>query len=269
MAYNAKNLTVSVNGLTMSCAVFGKGKKNLVMIPGLGDALHTVKGMAGTLSSMYKLFAREYRVYMFSRKEELEAGCSSRSMANDLFEGMKALGIEKADVLGVSQGGTIAQWLAAEHPETVGRLVLAVTYSAVNDTVRESVGQWIEWAERGDYRSIFADTAERSYTEARLKKYRPFYSLLSRMTAPKSLARFIAMAKACLEHDASEALGRISAPTLVIGGALDRIVGGQAAAELAGSIAGSELYIYESYGHGLYEEAGDFNRRVLEFMKKQ
>ncbi len=33
---------------------FGKGNKNLIIIPGLGDGLRTVKGMAIPLAFMYK-----------------------------------------------------------------------------------------------------------------------------------------------------------------------------------------------------------------------
>lgn len=266
MAYNAKNGTVAIEGAAMDYAAFGKGKKYLIMLPGLGDGLRTVKGMAATLSNMYRIFARQYRVYMFSRRHPLPVGFTSRDMAADIKAAMDTLGIEKADVLGVSQGGTIAQYLAADHPEAVSRLVLAVTYAAPNQIINECVGSWIDLAGDCNYRGIFITTTERSYTERMLKKYRPLYPLLSRVAVPKSLERFTVMAQACLTHDAREVLGRITAPTLIIGGARDRIVGGDAVSELAELIPGSELYVYEKYGHALYEEAKDFNARVLGFL---
>ena len=44
--FNAKNLMLDIGGAKIPCAVFGKGKNNLIMLPGLGDGLTTVKGKA-------------------------------------------------------------------------------------------------------------------------------------------------------------------------------------------------------------------------------
>lgn len=82
-------------------------------------------------------------------------------MAEDQAEAMKKLGLWGADVLGISQGGMVAQYLAAEAPELVRRLVLVVTAGWANETVQETVGRWLLLAERGDYRRLMRDTAER------------------------------------------------------------------------------------------------------------
>ena len=101
---NAKNAVLRVNGWTMDHIRFGKGGKTLVILPGLGDGLRTVKGTALPMALMYRMFAGDYTVYAFSRKNELEPGCTTRDMARDLADAMTALGIAKADVFGVSMG---------------------------------------------------------------------------------------------------------------------------------------------------------------------
>ena len=53
---------------------------------------------------------------------------------------------------------------------------------------------------------------------------------------------------------------------MVIGGEKDNVLGGDASREIAAQIPGAELRIYEQWGHGLYEEAGDFNRTVLNYL---
>ena len=40
-----------------------------------------------------------------------------------------------------------------------------------------------------------------------------------------------------------------------------------ASAEIADAIPGSELFLYEGLGHGLYEEAPDFLKRVAAFCR--
>jgi pimeloyl-ACP methyl ester carboxylesterase len=68
-------------------------------------------------------------------------------------------------------------------------------------------------------------------------------------------------------HDAYDRLESITCPTLVIGGTDDRIVTGKASEEIAEKILGSQLYMYQGLGHGLYEEAPDFLNRVKDFGK--
>ena len=46
-----KNGQLTIDNTTMDYISFGKGKKKLIMIPGLGDGLKTVKGMALPFSS--------------------------------------------------------------------------------------------------------------------------------------------------------------------------------------------------------------------------
>lgn len=64
---------------------------------------------------------------------------------------MKALGIAKACVMGVSQGGMIAQYLAIDYPDLVDKLVLAVTLSRQNQAVQNAVDSWMKIAESGIY----------------------------------------------------------------------------------------------------------------------
>ena len=156
MFYNAKNCSLKIDDTQMDYITFGKGDKTLVMIPGLGDALRTVKGSAAVFALMYKLFAKDYRVYVFSRKNKLKQGCSTRDMAADLANAMNRLGITNAFALGVSQGGMIAQYLAIDFPEMVEKLVLAVTLCKQNETSKRVISQWILLADQNDFKSLFA-----------------------------------------------------------------------------------------------------------------
>lgn len=67
MFYNAKNGNINIGNTDMDYISFGKGDKVLVMIPGLGDGLKTVKSTAIAIAMKYKCFAHEYKVYVFSR----------------------------------------------------------------------------------------------------------------------------------------------------------------------------------------------------------
>lgn len=269
MIYNASNGTVKIGDTDMDYVSFGEGNKILIMLPGLGDAFRKVKGMALPFAMMYHKHAKDYKVYMFSRKNQLEANYTTRDMARDQAEAMKALGITKADIMGVSQGGMIAQYLAIDYPELVRKLVLVVTLCRQNDVIQNVLPNWIEMAKAGNYKDIMIDTAFKSYSPKYLEKNKAMIPLLGKIGKPKDFSSFLIQANACLNHDSYQELDKIICPTFIVGGDSDQIVGPDSSAEIANKIHGSELFIYEGLGHATYEEAEDFFVRVLEFLEKE
>ena len=262
---HTRNGSVELPTGTQDYIRFGKGAKTMIMLPGVGDGLQTVKGMALPFALLYRSLAKDFTVYVFSRRRVLSPGMTTRDMAEDLNGAMEALGLSKAAIVGVSQGGMIAQWLALDHPDKVERLVLVVTLSRPNAVIKDVISRWLQMADQGDYKGIMLDTAERSYSPKRLKQSMLEYKLLGSIGKPKSFDRFRIQAASCLTHDTYDLLDQISCQTLVIGGKEDQIVTGQASVEIAGKIPDCQLFLYEGLGHGLYEEASDFLKRVSEF----
>lgn len=269
MIWNAKNGTVPVGNAEMSYVSFGFGEKSLIFLPGLSDGLTTVNGKALLLAAPYKMFFKDYTVYMFSRKNELPENYSIKEMADDQAEAMRRLGIKKASVAGVSEGGMIAQYLAVNHSELVEKLVIAVSAPNANETLRSAVEGWIESAKNNNHKQLMIDTAEKSYSGAYLKKYRRMYPVIGLIGKPKSYHRFLVNANAILNFDCLDALKEISCPTLIIGGEEDKIVGCAASYKMHEQIKNSSLFVYEKLGHAAYEEAADFNRRIFDFLSEK
>ena len=90
------------------------------------------------------------------------------------------------------------------------------------------------------------------------------FPLLARFAQPKNEMRFLRLAKACLSCTVYDHLEQITCPTLVLGGKEDKIVTGEASAEIAAKL-GCTLHLYEGLGHSAYEEAADFNERIYTF----
>ena len=246
---------------------FGTGSKVLVMLPGLGDGLRSMKGTALPMALMYRMFAKDFTVYAFGRKLELPEGCTTRDMARHVAEAMDELGIARADIFGVSMGGMIAQHLAIDYPEKVGKLILTVTASKPNPILIESIREWVGCAQRNDHRALMDSNLKRIYSDEYYRKNKWTIPLLGALTKPKSYDRFLIQADACLTHDAYAQLHRIQAQTLVVGGEKDASLGGQPSLEIAEAIPNALLKMYPQWGHGLYEEAKDFNGLILDFLK--
>ena len=265
MRFHAKNGTAA--GADYIC--FGTGKKILVMLPGLGDGLRSTRGTALPMALYYHRLVKDYTVYAISRKTDLPAGASTRDMARDLKSAMEELGIRKAFLLGVSMGGMIAQHFAADYPEMVEKLVLVVTCSRENPILLESLAEWVDCARRDDHTALMDSNVRRIYSDAYYRRNKWMVPVMGKLTKPKSYDRFFIQAEACRSHNAWEALPGISVPTLIIGGEQDNSLGGEASREMAARISGAVLKMYPQWGHGLYEEAGDFLEVVLEFLGKE
>ena len=268
MLWNAKNGHVRFPDTAMSYIRFGTGERVLVMLPGLGDGLRTMEGMALPFAAMYRMFAKDFTVYAFSRRDAIPAGQTTKDMARDVKLAMDALKIEKAHVFGVSMGGMIAQHLAADHPEKVEKLILAVTCPRSNHILRESVTQWMEQAKQGDHTALMDSNVKRMYSEGYYRKNKWMVPVMGKLTKPKSYDRFLAQGEACLTHDAWDSLPSITAPTLVIGGEQDHCLGAEASRQIAERIPGAKLKMYDKWGHGVYEEEKTFNTVVLDFLKE-
>jgi len=266
MPARIKNGIVRLNGDTMHYIRFGRGRRTLIMLPGLGDGLTTVKGTALPMAVLYRAFAKDFTVYMFSRRNHLPEGMTTRGMAKDLKDAMDALGIQRADLLGVSMGGMIAQHFAADYPGRTGKLILVVTCADANSILTESVCEWVAMAKRGDHTALMDSNVRLIYSDAYYHKNKRLIPVTGRLTKPRSYDRFFIQAAACISHDARARLSSIAAPTLVIGGAQDRVLGAEASCALAAAIPGAQLKMYEEWGHGLYDEAKDFKRTVLDFL---
>ncbi len=266
MAFSAKEQKLHLKSCQIDTIRFGTGRKNLIMLQGLNT--NGIKGAGLSLAWMYRLFAKNYTVYLFDRRPEVPEGMTVREMAGDVAEAMDALGIQNADVLGVSQGGMIAQYLAIDRPDLVNKLVLAVTLSRNNETLRSVIETWIALTEQEDWKQLVTDMAEKLYSERYLKRYRPLLPLLISLQRPKDAERFVRLAKACLTCNAYAELDKIQCPVFVIGGGLDKIVTGAASEEIARKL-NCEYYLYDNLGHAAYEEAGDFNRKVYDLLMQR
>ena len=265
MLCNVKERQFNIDDTHMDYIQFGTGKKPLVLIQGLNT--RGIKGAGLPLAYMYRIFAKDYTVYLFDRRTNLPEDITVRDMAKDIASAMDMLHIANADICGVSQGGMIAQYLAIDRPDLVHALVLVATLSENNDTVSSVIAHWIALTQAGNMKALVSDMMLKLYSDKYIRRYKLFLPLLTLWQTPKDTQRFITLAKSCLTCSTYHILDQIQCPVLVIGGAKDKIVGSEAAKELADKLQ-CQYILYEDLGHAVYEEAKDFNQKVYEFFKQ-
>lgn len=94
MMYNARELKLNVQNTQFDYITFGSGARPLVMIQGLNT--RGIKGSALSLAYMYRIFSKDYKVYLFDRRPVVHEGITVRDMALDIAAAMDALNLKNA-----------------------------------------------------------------------------------------------------------------------------------------------------------------------------
>lgn len=110
---------------------------------GTGPPLLMLMGTGSTMAewdpALLRLLAREHRLILFDYpgvgRSGPWRGASFDSLADTAAGLLDAIGVRRADVLGWSMGGFVAQRLAIDHPERVQSLILAGTNPGGGGTV--------------------------------------------------------------------------------------------------------------------------------------
>lgn len=169
--------------------------------------------------------------------------------------------------MGISQGGMIAQWLVADFPEKVQKLVLAVTTAKLSNLGRERISCWLNLIQTGTYKDLMIDIARHSYTTKSFGKFKHLYRIMGIFGNIKDKQRIDIQAVSCLKHDSLDFLEKINCPTLIVGAEKDDVLGVEASLRLHQHIKSNQLTILSECGHALYEQNKDFQKRVLVFLE--
>ncbi len=258
--------TVGTDAFEMDYVRFGNGPRPFVILPGL--AVQSVLESADAIAAAYKPFTEDFTVWLFDPRKDLPPGYAVRDMSRDTAAAMRALGLADACVFGASMGGMVAMGIAVEHPRLVKKLVLASTTARMTDERRRSLGRWIALAKAGRIEELYLDFGENLYPPSVFASFREAALQAAKTVTARGLDRFVALAEAARGFDAAGAPGDIACPTLVVASRDDRVFGDGAAAEIAEMIPGAELFLYDGYGHALYDTAPDFGARMLEFFRR-
>ena len=105
------------------------------------------------------------------------------------------------------------------------------------------------------------------YTPSFFEQYKDLIIASGEGASEQDYKNFIASIQGITGFDCYDQLKNIQCPSLVIGASEDRILGPDATHELAGQL-NSELFIYEGFGHGAYDEAPDYRSHLKAFLDK-
>jgi pimeloyl-ACP methyl ester carboxylesterase len=249
----------------------GSGPAPIALLPGLSDGLVPVTTPAAqALLSTAPVPELGGGVVAFSHRMPLTEATTTRALAADAARGLAATLDAPAVLICHSMGAMVAQHLAADAPELVAALVLSATTARADEQLRSVLARWDALLASGDEASFAEDACRASFTGDELE--RRLAAVRSGDASPlddAAVARHLVLSAACATHDALDRLAQVQAPTLVVAGEEDAVVGAQAGADLAAGIRGAQLVVLHGLGHGFPEQQPErFRSLVSRFLSE-
>lgn len=260
--------TAECGGFTMDFFRFGeKGAFPVVIIPGL--SLLSVMDAAPIVARAYGVlvYDGDFQVFVMDRRKELPKQYTVEAMAEDTAKALRTIGIDRADLFGVSQGGMIAQVLACRHQDLVERMILGCSSPRVDADDCGVLGRWLKLAKAGKTKELMDAFAEAVYSESYVNRYRKTFDAMEGMVTEKDLSRFICLAEGMKGFDISGELEKVKCPTLAITAEGDRVFGTEPSREIAEK-TGGQVYVYEGYSHAVFDETSDVQERMHRFFSE-
>jgi 3-oxoadipate enol-lactonase len=235
---------------------------------GEGPALLLIHGllMGGAMfRPVCEHWRTHYRVLMpdlrgYAHSKHLPPPYTVAQHAADLAALLQRLGLQRAVVLGYSQGGTVAQQLTLDYPDLMERLILACTFAYNRATWREQlegvVMPWlVRWLRARQIVGMMTGLTRTQMHE------------LEAIVASNERPQMVAATRALLAFDSRPRLSEIVCPTLVITGGRDQAVPPHHGQQLASSIPGAVLTVIKQGSHALlWTHADEFVQAVDAFL---
>ena len=259
--------TITTDNFSMDYMKFGNGDKTMVMIPGL--SVDSVMKYKDAVSGAYAGMAEEFTIYLFDRRSELPASYSIKDMADDTAAAMKELNLSNIYLFGASQGGMISMLIALDYPELVTKLILGSTSAKVDhDYFDKAITKWIDLAEAKDAEGLYLSFGEALYPAEIFEQSKDLLIQSAAGITEEDLSRFVILARSIDGFDVSDRIKDITCPVLVLGSEDDKVLGGDASRAIFESLSthsGCDIYMYNGFGHAVYDLAPDYKERMTAF----
>jgi len=243
----AEGETANINGVDIYYEVYGEGNDDPVILlhGGLSNGDHFVNQIPA-IAEDHQVIVMDSRGH--GRSSFDETPISYEVMASDVLGLMDHLGIDKADIVGWSDGGIIGLEIALTHPD---RLNKVVAYGANFDPtgVRLDIGD-------DAYFNAYIERASAEYQEnsPAPERWDEFLANISNMWATEP-------------NYTEEQLQSIATPFLILDGEEEEAIDLNQTKLMALLIPGAEIILMPGTGHfAMFEQPEVFNQIVLDYL---
>ena len=219
-----------------------------------------------------QLLTEDYTYYLIGRKPNVPEDYTFSDIANDYARMIRREFKGSVDVMGVSTGGQIAHYLAADHPDVVRKLVIISAAFRLSEKGVEIERKAAEFFKQEKYGRTFAAILDLIWSSRIARSVAKFFTRLfgkMAMGEVKYPNDFFTEVRGDQEMNFKDRLKEIKASTLVLSGESDIGYTADDVRATAEGIPNAELILYEGYGHGLVmANREQVCKDVLDFLKK-
>lgn len=178
---------------------------------------------------------------------------------------MDQLGLTRVHFCGLSLGGMVGQWLGANAPQRLDRLILCNTAARIENTslLRSRIAEIRRDGLEGMTEGILEKWLTATFRHSNPQTCAHARAMLARTTS----SVYADTAETVCQLDLRAALPRIHVPTLVIGGEFDEATPLAWNRAVADNIASARLTTLPTAHLSNLEAPRAFNRALLEFLK--
>jgi 3-oxoadipate enol-lactonase len=225
----------------------------VMLIHGVGADSSSWDEIAPNLAQHFRVLRLDLRGH--GRSGRIEGACTLDDFIHDVLDVMDEAGVAKADVVGFSLGGLIAQGIALSHPNRVDRLALISAVAGRTEEERAKVRARLEILRNEGIKAIMAAAQERWFTpafvQANPEKVRCRMEELERNDPDSYKAAYTVFSTS----DLGERLHNIRHRTLIVTGERDVGSNTRMALYMHDQIADSELHVLPGLRHSVLVEA--------------
>lgn len=234
----------------------------LMLSNSLGTNLHMWADQAGD-------FTEHFRLIRYDRRGHGQSGApqgpySFDRFGRDILAILDALEIDKVNWCGLSMGGMDGQWLGANAPDRIEKLVLANTNFYYADK-----GPWadrIKFVREKGLDALVDPNMERWFTQGFRERAPQTIERMRKMFVASNRDGYIACVEAIRDMDFRATNPRVTTPTLVIVGKHDPATPPAAGKAIADAIKGAELVALDAAHISNVEQPKAFTEAVLDFL---
>ena len=251
------------DGCPINVEVEGSASAPALMLSNsLGTNLHMWDDQAGE-------FARHFRLIRYDRRGHGKSGVpqgpySMERFGRDVLAVLDALGVKKTSWCGLSMGGMVGQWLGANAPDRIGKLVLSNTHFHYAD--KTPWDDRIRTVREKGLASMVDGNMQRWFTEGFRKQAPDVMARMKEMFVATDPKGYIACCEAIRDMDFRESNPRITAPTLVIVGAQDAATPPAAGEAIAKQIKGAKVVSIDAAHISNMEQPKAYTEAVNNFL---
>ena len=215
-------------------------------------------------------FLEEYTVYIIGRKQNVPEDYTFSDIAKDYANLIRNEFKGPVIVMGASTGGQIAQYLAADHPDVVQKLIIISAAYRISEKGAEIERKAAEYFKQGKYGKSLAAILDMLFSSKITRSIAKFFTgliggrVLGKIEYPND---FLTEIRGDIEMNFKSRLNEIKAPTLILSGELDISYTVEFVRETAEGIPNAKLILYEGYGHGLAGNWKVLQKDILEFLE--